>query len=1379
MLTLGLSKFAENYLEQLINTMALKIGKLFLFLFLFQAGGDCFGFSGLQLKNLTIKDGLSNLNVSEITQDKLGYIWVATMRGLNRFNGSEFTHYYYDPKDSTSLNSNHLYSVLCTGKGLIYVGSASGLNVYNDKLDIFENPFPSLNNAAIKSMTERNDIVYLAASDGIWRFRSGENKLAKLGKNLPAQFIINKLFFDNSGKLWCCFDNNPEIGCYDEKNDLFDFYHLPGNNSNNSVQSIFQLSENQLILSTKLGVYYFETRQKKFVFPAEFSTLTKGLEGTETWFVMEKEPFVYWVGTYRSGIYVYDKSRNTLKQHFLSDVSNEIHSNTYLNYYTDRSGNVWLATFDAGLDVSFKKAKNFNFDPLLNQITRNKFVTSIAQDKSDKLVIATRENGFYVYDAKSKSCQNFNQQNSKLFYPYIRSIYVDTLNHYWIGHHYGLQLFSPESKTFKTLAIPEPNNGVVTILQVNNQIFAGTDRQGLLIFDLNGKLIKHVLNYGLNITKIIRLDRDEILFSSFGDGVYILNVSTFAAQKLEFKKEKVPRGDDFAITLHFQDKQHLWLGTYNYGLFSYDLNAREFKNFGVSDGLPSGDIVGIEEDNNGNLWLSTSYGLARMNAADNSIQTFSVNDGINNYQFHEKASFKAKDGVIYFGGNSGLTYFLPSEMYAGGIESPEIILEKLYILNKLVVPNKDDKMLKQTLPFTHEITLTHRDKLFSIEYAGLDYLSPGTLQYYYMLEGFDKDWYNVGNQRRVTYSNLSRGTYVFKVKAKTRAGEWAKNQAELVIRVVPAPWLSYWAWTLYILLLASIIFIIIRLRINTYFYKKNLENEHYEHLREREINGMKQKFFTNISHELRTPLTLIYGLVTQLSQQEKLSPKLKEYVQSLDINVYRLLRLINQLLTFKKIESETLSLWLENENFNEVILKIVELFSLYAREKEIRIDVVEENNFIFWFDQDKLEKILSNLISNAIKHSDKGGRIEVVIRKISGEKAKVRYATNSDFQVVDYVEVCITDNGTGIEEQEWDSIFDRYKQIESDGRTQPDYSGTGIGLNFTKSLVELHKGKIRMESKVNVGSTFSFILPYDRSVFEPKDFADPINADNIHVDEKVNALYYDPETANEQVIPSDFDKTVLVVEDDPQLNNFLVNSLNKYYKVISAHDGETGLKMVIQHYPDIVISDIMMPKMDGYELTKSIKENSELCHIPLILLTAKSETSSKIAGMQSGADFYIPKPFDLNFLVAAIDGQLKNRMRIQKMFLNGLMPNLNKNEINQLDHNFLSRLNAIIEKELSNTDLDISMLARSLNMSRSSFYRKFLSLTSLSPVAYIRKFRINKSIELMSAGKYSLSEISDMTGFNSQSYFSTAFKQEKNMTPSEFINSNASAKVKG
>ena len=500
-----------------------------------------------------------------------------------------------------------------------------------------------------------------------------------------------------------------------------------------------------------------------------------------------------------------------------------------------------------------------------------------------------------------------------------------------------------------------------------------------------------------------------------------------------------------------------------------------------------------------------------------------------------------------------------------------------------------------------------------------------------------------------------------------------------------------------------------------------------------------------------------------------LSPKLKEYIQSLDINVSRLLKLINQLLTFKKMESESLTLWLENGNINETILKIVELFSLYAREKEIRIDVIEENICVFWFDHDKLEKILTNLLSNAIKHSDKGGKIEVILKMITYEKAQSQYSTFIGTPVTDYVEISVSDNGIGIDEKEWSTIFDRYKQVETQGKQKLDYSGTGIGLNFTKSLVELHKGNIRLESKKEKGSTFLFILPYDSSAFDAKDFASSTNDDY----KLINSNHYSVDDVNDNsaklTIQSDFEKTVLVVEDDPQLNSFLINSIKDYYKTISAHDGEIGLKIVKQMLPDIVVSDIMMPKMDGYELTKNIKNNKELCHIPVILLTAKSETSSQIEGMHSGADLYIAKPFDLNFLLAAIESQLKNRQRIQEMFFNGMMPNINKLNISQLDLGFLSKLNLIIEKELSNTELDILFLAKNLNMSRSSFYRKFLNLTSISPVEYIRKYRINKSMEFMATGKYSLSEISDMTGFSSQSYFSTVFKQEKNVTPTEFI----------
>ena len=964
----------------------------------------------------------------------------------------------------------------------------------------------------------------------------------------------------------------------------------------------------------------------------------------------------------------------------------------------------------------------------------------------------------------------FDKTNSKLGNPNIRTVFVDSENKYWIGIYFGLQIFDPEKKTFKTLPVPEPNSGSVSILQIRDRVFVGTEGQGLLVFDLKGKLLDQFIMQGPTIPKIIQLNDNEILFTSYGYGLFALNFNDHAIRRIEVADIKKYPGLLNVVTAYKDKEDIVWVGTYNYGLFRLDLKNSEVRNFNVREGLPSTDAIGIVEDDSNHLWVSTSFGLARFDKNNYNIKTYFVNEGINNYQFHENAAYKDEQGVICFGGNLGMTFFNPNEILRENRDVPRVVLDNLFVQNLLITPSDERELLTESLQFTKEIVLTHKEQHFSIDFVSFDYLSPEKMKYSYILEGYDKDWLSSGTQRQVSYSNLPRGNYVLKVKSVNGEGTPSENIAELKIRIKPAPWFSYLAWTIYLTIMGGIAWLFFRLRIKAYVYKKDLEIEHLEHLREHEINMMKQKFFTNISHELRTPLTLIYGLVSQLSRQEKLSPQIKEYAHSLDLNVNRLLKLINQLLTYKKIESESLTLWLEEGNINDEVRKIVDLFTLYAKEKEIRIDFSQDNSFIFWFDHDKLEKILSNLLSNAIKHSEKGGLIEVIIKRILAVEATKIYKTDFTNQKQEFIEICVKDNASGIDKKDWDTIFDRYKQVESDGRQRPDYSGTGIGLNFTKSLVEIHKGEIRMKSEVGEGSTFAFILPLDSSVFQLADFADSKTSDNplIASNQIVEDIEY-KDTVHPD-IQVDFGQTVLIVEDDPQLNTFLVNSLKSYYKTITAHEGETGLKMVKQHLPDIVVSDIMMPKMDGHELTKNIKGNNELCHIPIILLTAKTDTSSQIDGMQSGADLYITKPFNIDFLLAAIDSQLKNRKRIHDIFLNGQMPKLDRSEINQLDIHFLSKLNAFLEREISNPELDILLLAKNMNMSRSAFYRKFMGLTKLSPITYLKKHRINKSIELMSQEKYTHIEISEMTGFGSPSYFSKAFKQEKGMSPREFVN---------
>ena len=1340
--------------------------KNLLIVLFFFCGNFLFANSGLKLSNISLKEGLSNLNVSSVAEDRLGYIWVGTMRGLNRYNGAYFTHYIHNPKETNTLNSNHINTLLSATDGNIYIGTENGINIFNILSEKITNPFPELNNSAIKSLVENDGYIYIGSNRGVKRFRPENKELEDVGKEWKQGVVVNKLFFDRSGTLWGGCDYNAGLARYDSLKNSFDYFLTDirtSQNLKNSIKSIYQVENDLMILCTKNGVSFFNPLTNQFVDPKDYSILERELQNVDIKFVFEKQPSVFWIGTYSSGIYVYDKSKGSMTRYFKNDIYSEVHSNTYLDYFVDKAGNAWLASFDAGLDVSFKHARAFNVDPFLNAITQNKFITGITKDNKSNLVIATTENGFFVYNANKKTNKNYNKTNSQLSYSYIRSIYADSRDHYWIGHHYGLQLFYPEKEMFKNLQVPEPNNGVVSILEMNGKIFAATDRHGVLVFDPEGNLLNIIKEMGSNIPKIIRLNNSNLLVCSFGNGLFKLNPNTYETNRIVIDTDF--KGIDHTICILKASDSKIWLGTYNFGLFSLDLENNSVKNITINDGLPSNDVVGIEEDDDNNLWISTSYGLTRLNTKDFSLQAYFSNEGVNNYQFHEKSSFRDKDGVIYFGGNYGVTYFDPNDFNTNEGALPTVILENLYILNNRINPSEGNK-LSQSLPYTKEITLTHKDKIFTIDYVGFDYVSSETMQYYCKLEGFDPDWYSVGNQRKVSYSNLSRGTFVFKVKARNGAGIWSENEAELIIHVKPSPWFSYWAWFIYILTLSGLARYFFQIRIKTILYKRELDFEQYEHQRERDINTMKQRFFSNISHEIRTPLTMISGMVGHLSKQDRLTPPIKEIAQSLEMSVDRLLKLINQLLAFKRLESDTLTLWLENECVNVVLQKIIRPYVLFAKEKNIKIEFLEENDYILFIDFDKLEKILGNLLSNAIKHTPEGGLIQIAVSKVSASSVNDLYPNlkvKSIHAVANFVEVKVTDNGSGIEEMYWDSIFDRYQTIDIGGKQKPDYSNSGIGLNFTKSLVELHKGSIRVKSKIGEGSTFAFILPFEPEIYEEKDFA--VVKENVLIQE------YDAQTTKNSpnAISQDFEKIILVAEDDPDLNHFLSSTLKEYYKVFSCFNGKDAFDRIKNEMPDVILADVMMPEMDGLELTRKIKNDAEYSHIPIILLTAKSEMSNQIEGLQIGADVYLPKPFNMDYLLVVIENQLKNRKRIQDLFLNGLMPNLNRSEINQLDLKFLARFNSLLEKEITNTDLDIAFLAKNLGMSRSSFYRKFMSLTSLSPISYIRKYRINKSIELMNSGNYSLREISDSIGFGSYSYFCTAFKQEQNTSPTEFI----------
>jgi signal transduction histidine kinase/DNA-binding response OmpR family regulator len=894
-------------------------------------------------------------------------------------------------------------------------------------------------------------------------------------------------------------------------------------------------------------------------------------------------------------------------------------------------------------------------------------------------------------------------------------------------------------------------------------ILAGTGSNGIVKFALNGTYLAQIKKMGNIINQIIPVGNGNFIINSYGQGIFEYKSATDFVISLTDKSKPESNKTSEATTIFKDEAGTVWIGCFKYGLFSYDLRDKTVLNYTVKDGLPSNDVIGITEDRNHRLWLSTSYGLSNFDKKSEFINYY-LNEGTGNQQYHQRATFREADGTIYFGGNNGLTYFNPKTLGDEPAKSPKIVLKSLNISNQKVYPGDDTELLETNLAYTRKIRLNHKYPVFSIDFVGFDYIASNRLKYAYMLEGFNEDWVYEQNRTRASFSNLASGTYTFIVKAQNNNGIWSEQPAILTIEIVAAPWATWWAFLFYLIAVSAALLFVFRITLRSKLYKKELEIEHNEHSREKEINEMKIRFFTNISHEIRTPLTLIYGIAEKLPTVPLNELKNSPVLSRLKYNTERLLKMVNQLLMFKNLESDTLNLYIEDTDIVSLTRLYVEPFIFLAESKNIGIEFIFlVNDVIIPLDRDKYEKILNNLLGNALKFTNYQGVIKVIVDRKTQQTVLEKYGNiNSSLhgKDINYIEVKVKDNGIGIPGHELPEIFDRYKRVEGNISTGPDYSGSGIGLNFTKRLLELHKGAIKAESSEGKGSTFSFVIPISSEIYESKDWIkESGNVESILFPEQE---YIKEESTIESTVK------VMIVEDDTELNSFIRESLGEFYKVVCAFNGAEGLALAKSQLPDLIVADITMPLVDGITMCQNIKEDAMLSHIPVILLTAKSDIEDQVSGYKHGADAYVIKPFNLKLLKSQIDGLITVRRKLQKTFQSGLTPNLQKTNLNQIDINFLQKMEIVINDKYVHSNFYIEELAQEMNMSRSSFYRKFLSLTKITPNDYLRKYRVNKSIDLMNQGVRNLGEISDMCGFSTPGNYSVAFKKEKGISPKQY-----------
>ena len=1307
-----------------------------------------------KFQQLDLRDGLSNLNISSIVQDDLGYIWISTARGLNRYDGTGFKHYLVG-SDENSLYSNMLNALYKNQDGQIFCWS-NGVNLFDtqkEKMYRLETQ-----HGGFYAFVDFGDKTYgMSSLSGFCVFNATQKSFEKL-PHIENDLLLTELHVDSATGIWGKSSDNLFLANYNPRTDQFNRYAIPSVQGTSSGGPMVKI-DSILILSGQQFAA-FDLQKKTFSpLPNKWRKLNQ-LKDLEIWFI-EKIDNTIWFGTRTQGLFIFDLETNALIN--LNKANSDINSNFITCAFKDRDENIWVGSFDHGVNIAFNDCGNVNYDISLNKITDNKFINSITSDTQNNYYIGSRNDGFFIYNADTKSTRNYNTQNSFLSSDHIRTIFVDSQHKVWVADQRALHIVDQRAKQLKEYYISAANEGMSAFCELEGKVIACSDEQGFFIFDLDGNLIKQELKLGSNISQIIPLNKEELIVASYVNGIFIYHITSGESRSIHRVSNVESNVANQTITIHLDDDNILWIGNYATGLHRLDLNTNDVTVYTIEDGLPDNDIVGITEDKSGVLWLSTSYGLSRFNKEQEFVNYF-YNEGLNNLQFHAKSAHTDKNGIVYFGGNNGLSYFDPELMSRSTSKHPpKIILQKLTVQNKEVEVDDETDILSTNLNITPEIKLNHKQNSITIEYHAFDFVAADEMRYCYILEGLEEGWNNVGKRNIASFSNLRPGNYRFKVKAQNNKGIWSEVST-LNIKIKPSPFLTIWAFSLYLLLLSTIIYITFQLKLRAKLYKSRLEVEHNERIREKEVAEMKMRFFSNISHEIRTPLTLIKGNVDLLSKDltEK-NIKIASF-SGLQYSTNRLLSLVNQLLSVQKLENDALDLKVRRDDIVQLTNRLIQPYRYVASSKEIAIELESDfDKLILPIDEDKYEKIMSNLLSNSLKHVKVQGLIKIKMEMLEAAEMASFFGSKAMMKDDSYVKISVIDNGIGIPKNDLGVIFDRFTQSKID-KKKPDYSGTGIGLNFTKRLVELHHGAIIARSKKNVETKFSFVLSLNDKTYKKDQWisADTTTQPSIpekHLEETIS------------VNTNDDKPLILLVEDDLELNRFISSSLKKQFNVISAYNGKEGIKLAQNQLPELIISDIMMPEMGGFEMCKRIREDDLISHLPIILLTAKTDTESKITGYEYGADDYILKPFEQNVLISRIKNLIASRKKLQASYKQGILVEHEVEITNQFELNFVKRIESIVASEYQSPKLNVNFLASQMNMSRTNFYRKFMSVTDVSPKDFITKYRINKSIELIKSGNDNFGEISHLCGFGSQSNYSAIFKKEKGVTPLKYKNS--------
>ncbi len=1355
---------------------------------------------------INLPEGISNAPVASIVQDEDGFIWIGTSgAGLYKFDGISYTSYRHKNGDSTSLSSSLIHCIYIDNQQRMWVGTENGLNVYNPELDQFQRiafstvglasfdpkmsvyslfgdgagtifigtfqnglfsystqshrakkiDFASKYERGVVNINDikvaKNGTVYVATNFGIKAYDASTNTLKKASfhtKNgiMTIDYGVESLLIDRSDQLWIGTLNDGlfKISAVDTQNISeevrIDHFKL----TNKRIMAIAQVDDGSLLIGT-------ENDGLLHIFPN---------------------------GSLRNA-YVQEKTDK-----------NSIPSNSIWELFVDRDERIWLGYYNSGIGIYDKLYDKFNGLESLPGNNNSLQVGSVTgiEEVNDKFWISMDGGGIDIFDPQLGKYTHINANDASSYKGLvandIQTIFLDSKGNIWAGSwNSGVFLLKADTRSFINYnSSTHPNqfksNKVLSFDEdINGTIWIGTFYNGLLSYDPSSGTFKHhdsppFLESGIHNSAIrkVLVDKEGFIWVGTTQGLFRISDTDEGIKVKSFVKKMSKISDNVPSANHilalYEDADgSIWIGTRGAGLCKYNKAEDKLTWFNQLHGLGEESVSGIIQSDEGNLWISGNSGITKLSIASNRIVKYTTNDGLLSNDFNFNATYKDKEGNLYFGNYKGLDFFQPKEIVKNE-NVPLLHLTGFKLFNKNVYPYQNTSPLQKVIAQTDSVVLNYKQSVFTIEYTGVNFTRPEKNQYAYYLEGLEDTWNFVGSLRNATYTNLDQGDYVFKLKAANNDGVWNETPLLLKIKILPPWWKTNLAIAIYCLVFIVSVFLLNSITQSRIRDRQLIRNERIQRAHMDELHKKKLQFFTNISHEFRTPLTLIINPLEDIMNDDSLEmpARIKDKHQIIHKNTDRLFRLINELMDFRKLEFNKVAVSAKAINLVKFTKEIAGYFKEEAFNRNIHFSFdADLPNILLWADERMMEKIIFNILSNAFKVTPDGGTINI---DLGFSQELISFPLSGDIRPREAIEINIADTGPGLTKKQVNQIFERFYQVDNLNKSY--YGGTGIGLEVVRSFVELHKGKVVVDSTFGKGTSFKVLLPAGNNHFNENELLNesqeavlnqPLSATNAEDELGINVL--------EEEMDAKF-KSLLIVEDNTELRDYLKSELKKYYKIHTALHGKEGFALAKKLLPDIVLTDVIMPEMNGFELCRLIKNDIRTSHIPVLMLTAKSHIEDRMEGVGFGADAYMTKPFDMRLLKLKLSQLITSRQLIFDKYFSAISGSDETGSATSLDKDFIQKVLAFIHENMSDSELSVELLATQLHLSRSQLYRKIKTLTGQTVNEFIRNIRLQKAKQLLEQHQSAnISEICYNVGFSSPSYFTKCFKAHFGILPTE------------